>query len=161
MEQTDDPFSSSILSMRILLSIIEIGANIKENLKKKIEHQVEGKCISEGLVMPNSIQVVSYSGGKPKNGDVEYQVVYQCNVCLPIEGMKIECRTKSITKAGIHAEYTFDNQPIIAVFITRDDNVQNAKFEKIKNTDETIIVEITGVIFELNDPVIATTADLV
>jgi DNA-directed RNA polymerase subunit E'/Rpb7 len=160
-ETNKNPFTSSLLNMKVFLSFIEIGSNIKDNLKKKIEYQVEGKCIAEGLIIPNSIKIISYSSGKINMEDVEFQVVYQCNICLPVEGMEIECITKSITKAGIHAEYSHNDKPIIAIFITRDDNYDNPLFQKIKTSDVKITAIITGVIFELNDPIIAVTAELV
>jgi hypothetical protein len=159
-QNSKDPFVSSLLNMKVYLSFIEIGKNISDNLKKKIEYQIEGKCISEGLILPHSIQIVSYSSGKINMEDVEFQVVYQCNVCLPVEGMELTCITKSITKAGIHAEYVYDHRPLIAVFITRDDNYENPLFLTIKQADTKIKVIVSGVIFELNDNIIAVTADL-
>jgi hypothetical protein len=158
---TSTPFSSSLLNMKVYLSFIEIGYNIGDNLKKKIEHQVEGKCIAEGLVIPNSIEIISYSSGKINMEDVEFQVVYRCLICLPVEDMEMECITKSITKAGIHAEYIYNDNPVIAVFITRDDNYDNPHFQEVKNPDVKIKVRITGVIYELNDPLIAVTAELI
>jgi len=155
------PFTSSLLSMKVYLSFIEIGNNIKNNLKKKIEYQVEGKCIVEGLVIPGSVEIIDFSSGKVVMEDIEFQVNYRCNICYPVEGMEINCITKSITKAGIHAEYVFNNKPIIAVFITRDDNYENPEFVKIKNTDVKISAIVSGVMFELNDKIITVTADLV
>ena len=55
----------------------------------------------------------------------------------------------------------FNNKPIIAVFITRDDNYENPEFVKIKNTDVKISAIVSGVMFELNDKIITVTADLV
>jgi len=155
------PFTSALLSMKVLLSIIEIGGNIQGNLKKKIENQVEGKCIAEGLVIPYSIQVVSYSAGKINMDKVEFQVAYSCEICLPFEGMEFECITKSITKAGIRAEYVYNGKPVIAVFVTRDENYENANFVAIKTVDTKIRVAVSGVSYELNDPYITATAELI
>lgn len=155
-----EPFSVSLLNYKAFLSFNEVGNNIQTNLQKKIEHQVEGKCISEGLVVPNSISIISYSAGKVNNQYVEFDVVYKCNVCLPVEGMEIECIVKTITKAGIHAEYIYNHKPLITIFITRDDNYENEKFLKITNAGTKIKVAVTGVIFELNDTTISVTAEL-
>jgi DNA-directed RNA polymerase subunit E'/Rpb7 len=155
----EQPFAPSLLTMKVYLSFVEIGKNIQYNLQKKIEHQVDGKCIAEGLIVPHSVEVISYSAGKISMEDVEFQVVYQCRVCLPVEGMVIHCIAKSITKAGIHAEYVFEKRPLIAVFITRDENYENPEFVKIK-ADTNIQARVTGVIYELNDTIVTVTAEL-
>jgi hypothetical protein len=161
MNKSDEPFAPALLSTKVFLSFTEVGNNIAENLKKKIEHKVEGKCIPEGYIMPNSIRIESFSNGKIVEENVEFEVFYHCNICLPVEGMEIECITKFITKAGVHAEYIVDNKPIITFFITRDDNYDNPEFVKIKGPHVKILAKVTGVTYELNDPTICVIADLV
>jgi DNA-directed RNA polymerase subunit E'/Rpb7 len=155
-----EPFSTSLLNYKAFLSFNEVGNNIQTNLQKKIEYQVEGRCIAEGLVVPNSISIISYSAGKVNNQYIEFDVVYKCNICLPVEGMIIECIVKTITKAGIHAEYIYNNKSLVTVFITRDDNYENKTFSKITNSGTKINAMVTGVIFELNDTTISVTAEL-
>ena len=47
-------------------------------------------------------------------------------ICLPIEGMLIDCVAKNITKAGIKAEIDADVTPVI-IFIARDHHYSNEK----------------------------------
>jgi DNA-directed RNA polymerase subunit E'/Rpb7 len=158
---TNSPFATSMLTMKVYLSMIEIGNNIKENMKKKIAHQVEGKCIKEGYIMKNSVEVVTYTAGKINMENVVFDVIYKCDICLPVKDMVIECLTKTITKAGIKAEYIVDNEPVMTVFISRDDNYDNEDFLKIKGSNVSIFAKVIGVSYELNEPTITVMADLV
>jgi DNA-directed RNA polymerase subunit E'/Rpb7 len=153
-------YINSMLSKKIVLKITEIGKNIKSNLEKKIKLSIEGKCITEGFVRPNTVDVISYSSGLIKDDQIEFQVIYRCLICNPVKGMEVECKVKNITKAGIHAEVkdNEDNIPII-VFIARDHNYSNHLFDEVEK-DKVINAKIIGVRFELNDPSITAIAYL-
>jgi len=144
----------SLLSMKVALSINEVGKNIKQNLERVISKHTEGRCIPEGYIRPKSVKVISYSSGTISNDKVEFQTTYECMVCHPVEGMVIECKTKTITKAGIHAEVVDETGAIpITVFLLREQHMGNKTFSEVKeNTD--IVVNVIGVRFELDDPYI-------
>lgn len=154
-------YTNSILNMKVSLSIREIGKNTKQNLERAISNKIEGKCISEGFIRVNSVRVISYSNGVVNNEFVEFQTVFECMVCHPVEGMLIECVTKTITKAGIHAEVKDDTGVVpITVFVARDHHISNNMFMNVKETDK-LVVRVIGVRFQLNDPFISVLADLV
>ena len=147
-------YIKSLLNAKVVLSISEIGQNIKQNLEKKIAAKVEGKCGIEGFIQPKSVNVKTYSNGIINMGFVEFQVVYECMVCSPVEGMLIECVAKTITKAGIHAEVIGrDGIVPITAHIARDHNYNDIRFNNVKEKD-TIMVKVIGVRYELNDPCI-------
>lgn len=147
-------YNQSLLTMKIALSITEIGKNIKQNLESTISKRTEGKCVAEGFIRPNSVKVISYSSGTINNDKVEFQTVFECMVCYPVEGMLVECQTKTITKAGIHAEVIDDAGVIpITVFVARDHHFNDRHFADITE-NMNIVVRVAGVRFELNDPYI-------
>jgi len=147
-------YIKSLLNTKVVLSISEIGQNIKQNLEKKIAAKVEGKCGIEGFIQPKSVNVKTYSNGVINMGFVEFQVVFECMVCSPVEGMLIECVAKTITKAGIHAEVIGrDGIVPITAHIARDHNYNDIRFNNVKEKD-TIMVKVIGVRYELNDPCI-------
>jgi hypothetical protein len=75
--------------------------------------------------------------------------------------MHVECKTKTITKAGIHAEVITDDGVVpLTIFVARDHNYTNRDFDKIKE-NMTITVSILGIRYELNDPYICAIATLV
>ena len=147
-------YTKSVLTMKVHLLITEVGRNVKQNLEKKISKKTEGKCIAEGFIKPNSIKVISYSSGNVNGEIIEIQTVYECMICHPVEGMTIECDTKTITKAGIHAEVV-DNDGVIpvTVFVARDHHFNDKYFTTIKENMK-INIDVIGIRYELNDPYI-------
>jgi DNA-directed RNA polymerase subunit E'/Rpb7 len=147
-------YIKSLLNTKVVLSISEIGQNLKQNIEKKIAAKVEGKCGIEGFIQPKSVNVKTYSNGIINMGFVEFQVVFECMICSPVEGMLIECVAKTITKAGIHAEVIGrDGIVPITAHIARDHNYNDIRFNNVKEKD-TIMVKVIGVRYELNDPCI-------
>lgn len=150
----------SILTQKIILSINEIGRNTKQNLEKKIVSKNEGKCIEEGFIRPNSVKIISYSSGLVNSENIEFQAVFECMICHPVEGMIIQCTSKNITKAGIHAEVITENNIIpITVFIARDHHNTNKYFNTIKE-NMNIMIRVIGVRFEINDEYICVIGQL-
>jgi len=146
------PYIKSLLNLKVFLKITEVGNNIKPNLERIIASNTEGKCTVEGYIRPESVKVINYSSGKVNGDLVEYQVVYECMVCHPVEGMEIECTCKTLTKAGIHAEVIDQSGHIpITIFISRDHHMTHHDFSLVKEKNR-LIVKIIGIRFELNDP---------
>jgi DNA-directed RNA polymerase subunit E'/Rpb7 len=147
-------YIKSLLNMKVSLAITEVGKNIKQNLERMISKLTEGRCIMEGFIRPGSIAVINYSSGTVNNDKVEFQTTFECMVCHPVEGMLIECDTKTITKAGIHAEVTDKDGVVpVTVFVARDHHYTDRQFSDIKENMK-IVVRVIGVRFELNDPYI-------
>ncbi len=151
----------SLLSMKVILKITEIGRQVRKNLELKIVQQTEGKCIAQGFIRPNSVQIISYSSGNVNSENVEFMTTFECLVCHPVENMWVECTTKTITKAGIHAEVITDNNVVpLTIFLARDHNYISRDFDKIKENTN-ILVRILGIRYELNDPYICAIGILV
>jgi len=159
-KQIFDPYIPSVLSMKVVLPIIEVGGNIKANLEKLIVSKTEGKCIVEGFVRPDSVHILTYSSGKVNGGFIEFQTTYECMVCHPVDGMLVKCTCNTITKAGIHAEVKDQKGNVpITVFIARDHHLRTDLFERVVENAK-LIVSIIGVRFELNDATICAIAKL-
>jgi len=130
-------------------------------LKKSIAFNYEGKCLVEGFIKPNSSKIITYSSGLIERGNlISFEIVFECDICFPVEGTKINCVAKNITKAGIRAESAFDMPSPIIVFIARDHHYNMAEFGTIKEDDK-ITVRIIGQRFELNDKFISIIGELV
>ena len=154
------PYIPSCLTKKVTLSISEIGKNVKQNLEKKIRNHIEDKCIPEGYIRAGSVNIITYSSGNVMNGQVDFQVTLECQICYPVEGTLIECSAKTITKAGIHGEVKDDEGNVpINVFIGRDHHISDNYFTKIKEGDK-FLASVMGVRFELNDPYISVIAEL-
>lgn len=150
----DISYISNVLEMKVLLSLSEIGMNTtKENLRSMISNYIEGKCIEGGYVQPGTIKILSFSSGTLKKEKVEFTVVFECKTFNPAEGCWIyQCKVKSVTKAGIHAN-VYDSQDNVpaTVFIIRDHFMNNRDFNSVKENDF-VDIKVIGTRFELNDP---------
>jgi len=153
-------YNKSVLDTKVVLSITEIGKNIKTNLESKIISKIGGKCITEGYIKPGSINIINYSSGSVNGDIIEYHVLFECMICLPVEGMLIECTSKTITKAGIHAQVIDEdgNMPV-TVFVARDHHHIDDRFLSVKENTK-ITVRVIGIRFELNDKCICAIANL-
>ena len=156
-----DVYTKSVLTKKISLNINQIGKNIKSNLEKSISKIIQGKCSPEGFIKPNSVRVTSYSSGVVENEKIIFDTVYECMECHPVEGMIMECTSKTITKAGIHGQVIDnDGSSPIHIFIARDHFHSEEQFNKI-DENQKILVSVIGIRFELNDPYIVCMGELV
>ena len=169
----DNIYVTSTLTTKINLSIKDMGNNLKEILEYKLKQKVSGKCNQSGYIRPNSIEIIKYSTGVITMSEfIEYNIVYKCQVCFPVEGMIVSVYVKYITKAGIHctllreaidgtedATNQSENNPLV-VFIIKEHNTENENIERIAVNDK-IQVKIIGIRFELNDTFISAIGTLV
>ena len=143
-------YSRSLITRSVVLPIVTIGKNIKETIEKCIAINFEGKCIVEGFVKPSSSKIITYSSGVVQGTNIKFEVVFECQICCPVEGMLIPCVAKNITKAGIRAESDEEVPTPIVVFIMRDHHYMSKYFSTINENDK-IMVRVIGQRFELND----------
>jgi len=151
-------YMKNMLTRKIVLPFSLLGNNIDELIQKKLSKIYEGKCIKEGFVKKNSIEIISYSAGVIKGQNAVFIVLFNCLICKPVEDMKFKVVVKNITKAGIRAEFKADPSPVV-VFISRDHSYKNPNLNKIKEGD-TINIKVIGIRYELNDTFISVIASL-
>ena len=151
---TQGVYSNELLTRKVFLTMDQVGQNIKQNLERSISYSIEGKCTQDGYIKPNSVRVNTYSAGVVNNEKIEFQKVFECMVCHPVEDMVIDCKVKTLTKAGIHGEVIDNegNMPV-TVFIARDHHFTNKQFGAVEE-NSVITTKIIGIRFELNDPYI-------
>ena len=124
-------YTTSIITRQVLVGIRNVNKNIEETLKRMIAASIEGKCISEGYIKPDSIKLLTYSCGLVKDSNILFEIVFECTVCCPVEGMYINCVAKNITKAGIRAELSENISPVV-IFVARDHNYLSSSFHQLK-----------------------------
>lgn len=154
-------YSRGLISRTIVLPITAIGKNIRETLEENIKINFEGKCLVEGFIKPNSANIISHSSGLIVKGSwVSFEVIFECEICFPVEGMLISCVAKNITKAGVKAESASDIPSPVIVFIARDHHYNMEYFSDIKEGDK-ITVRVIGQRFELNDKFISVIGEFI
>jgi DNA-directed RNA polymerase subunit E'/Rpb7 len=154
-------YSRCLITRSIVLPITAVGKNIRETIEENIKASFEGKCIVEGYIKINSSKIVTHSSGLIIKGNlISFEVVFECDICFPVEGMLVSCIAKNITKAGIRAESATDVPSPIVVFVTKDHHYNSAYFSEIQEGDK-INVRVIGQRFELNDKYISIIGELV
>jgi hypothetical protein len=153
-------YSRCIITRNIILPITSIGKNIIETIEKNIVFNFEKKCVVEGFIKPESTKIITYSSGLIQGINISFEVVFECEICCPVEGMLISCIAKNITKAGIRAESVDDNPSPVVVFIARDHHFSVSQFSSIQEGDK-FVARVIGQRFELNDKYVSIIAELV
>jgi len=154
-------YSRCLITRKIVLPITSIGKNLKETIEENIRGNFEGKCMIEGFIKPDSTKVITYSSGIIYRGSsISFEVVFECEVCFPVEGMLISCLAKNITKAGIRADSANDFPSPVVVFIAKDHHYNVGHFNDVKEGDK-INVRVIGQRFELNDKFVSVIGELV
>ena len=152
-------YMNSLLSRKLQVSFNKLGKNIKEILEKLIKKEIEGKCTIEWFVKSNSTKLLTYSSGVIFENKVEFDVVFECLVCCPVEGMLIKCNVKNKTQAGIRALIDEDKSPVV-VYLSRDHHYNNKYFNTVKENDE-ITIRVIGQRYELNDEQVSVIGEIV
>lgn len=149
----------SVLTRKVSLPYQYIGSNLKQLLQQKLSKELERKCTVEGYVRGNSVRVMTYSSGILKANNVVFDVVLECLLCTPVEGLVLNVKVANITKAGLRCESTSEESPI-DVFVARDHHFTSKDFSEI-NEGDTITIRVLGQRYEINDPKISVIAELV
>jgi hypothetical protein len=160
-EEIKTVYNKCQITKKIMLPITAIGQNLLSTLENTISEMICGKCIVDGYVKPGSIQIISYTCGTLKNSKVLFDVVFNCDVCFPVAGMKLRCIAKNITKAGIRAESAEDdgNPSPFILYIARDHAFTSDAFNSMKVGQE-FVAKVIDQRFELYDNYISIIAEI-
>ena len=152
-------YVNSLISKKIVVPFQYLGDNnIKPTIEKILANEVEGKCVVEGYIEPKSVSIKTYSSGMLNGNNINFDVIYECNICSPVENMHIDCIAKNITQAGIRAEIDINPSPLI-IYLSRDHHYSSNNFNNVKENDK-INVRVIGSRFELNDKYISVIGEL-
>jgi DNA-directed RNA polymerase subunit E'/Rpb7 len=165
-------YMENILTRKVVVPFNTIGKNIEELLKKVIAKKLEGRCASEGYIKKGSVNIISYSSGVANSENICFDVSFKCEICKPVEGMRIRCTVCNITKAGIraihHKEQCKDKdgdaiksfESPITVFVAREHHIKDKSYTEITKEGEDIIIKVIGSRYQLNDDNISILGEL-
>lgn len=154
-------YSRQLLERKIVLPFTQIGNKLDEVIEQYVRDHFEGKCIVDGYVKPSSSKLLRYSSGVIERGNnVVFDILFECDVCLPVEGMLIPCVVKNVVKAGIRAEIANEVPSPVVVFISKDHHYNMPQFNDIQ-VGEIITVKVIGQRFELNDKYVSVIGEFV
>jgi DNA-directed RNA polymerase subunit E'/Rpb7 len=153
-------FMKNVITRKAIIPFTDVGANIKELLELLMKQKLEGKCVVEGYIKPNSIKVMNFSSGVIKSKNIEFDVMLECLICNPPVGMTFMAKVVNITKAGLRCISEKDEISPVDVFLAKDHNYNNKLFNSVKLND-IIKVRVLGQRYEINDEKISVIADII
>jgi DNA-directed RNA polymerase subunit E'/Rpb7 len=150
----DNIFYRVLLNDRIKVAPKYLSKEFRSHIVKKLKEGVEGVCSKHGYVKTDSIELYKVTPGNIElislNGNIVFDVYYYADVCNPLIGNTLKAKVTNVNKFGILAESSNILEIIIAknsVNIVHDTQID---LEQIQIGD-TIMVEVLGKKFELND----------
>lgn len=155
-------FNYDILIPFILINMhASSRSNILALLHTTLVSCIEGRCISEGFIKPETVRIVDFKCGKIVAKNVQFNLVIECYVCNPLPNATINCIANNITQAGIRA-ISNDNYLPVVIYISRDYSMltQNTYYNEVKEGDK-IAIKVIGKRFEMNDKFIQIIGELI
>ena len=158
--QQKDIFEKQLIHHKIRIPFASLQANLEEQFLEYADRHIVNQCEKEGYISNNGYKVVSYSAGKTMQSSVEFDVLFEFQVCYPYENMTFQCVVQSITKIGIKGTLTSDERenPIV-VFASQLHNP--IIFEKDFSEGDLIEVKVISYRFEIHDPSIYVLAQII
>ena len=144
------------LTDRIILNPSNLN-NIERLIKNKLQKKVGNKCIKDGYVLSNSIQILKRSIGKINtaffDGSISYNIQYSAKICNPKEGSFITVDYVDHNKMGILAK---KNNTPLNIVIPKQLHKNKELFKKIDNLlqqqqEIKLKIQIIGKRFEKDD----------
>ena len=151
-------FHKELIEKQVNIPFKSINTSLMKLFKRYISRNVEGKCCKEGYIARNMSDIVSYTAGNVSGSEVVYNIVVRVYVCYPYEDMEVPCIVESITKIGMKAIVSKNENPMV-IFISREHNPQ-VDMEKYDEGSD-IKVKIIGHRFEINDKYISALGELI
>lgn len=141
----------SILRKKIVLDAKYLNSKVDEYILSFLKNRLEGKCIHDGYVKPDSVRILRRSVGmligSRFTGDITYEIAYSAEVCNPVEGNIYECKVKKINnKSGIMASLG----PLM-ISVGKQFHEDNLEIFDTLKVGDTIKVIVLGKTFALND----------
>jgi len=154
----DDIYFKSVLHKKIIIYSKYLDENIDNYIHNFLKNKIEGKCVDEGYIKPDSIKIIKKSIGallgSRFTGDITYNILYTADISNPVIGNIIDCKVKFINKLGI-----LGNNGPITIIVSKQFHDSNDLINKIKEGD-IIKVEVIAKKFYLNDTEIKIVAKL-
>ena len=151
-------YNSVFLSRTVEFKVSQLNNNYKLQILNTLRKSLEGKCCEEGYIKPGSVDIQEISCGCLNNSSIKFYIGFRCDMCRPVEGQMVSCIVDNITKAGIKCKIPEKHSPLL-IFIARDHNYNIGQFNEVEENDS-LLVKIIGIRFELNDPFISVIASL-
>ena len=151
-------FYETILQKRVLLDANEFNNDINNKLQIILKDKFENKCVKEGFIEDNSINIINrsvpYIYGNQMNGKFAINVQFSVKLCCPVKNNIIKCTIKKINKLGILASVG-----PLSIIVARQFHKDKDIFKNLKE-DMEIEIKVIDKKFKVNDNTISVIAKI-
>ena len=149
-----DLYFKKIITTNIVINSNEIDNNIENTIFQKLVDKVNGKCITEGYIVNNSIKLIHIGEGKVNladlKGNINFKIKYEASICNPFENQKLICNVLDINKTAVQAYIEDRENSPLNIFLTKQHNLDNDDFVNLKLNDK-ILIEVLYKNYNFND----------
>ena len=157
-KELEDIYVECILKEKIIFQSKNLNHKIDDFINNYLKKRIENKCINEGFVQEDSINIINKSVGIIKNsrfyGEVSYDILYKANICNPVPGNIIDCKVKFVNKLGLLG----NNGPLV-IIVGRQFHKNSEILDEV-NVDDIVKVKVIAKKFSINDNEIKVIAKL-
>ena len=140
----------SILKRKVIVDAKYLNDSLDDYIQTYLKNKVEGRCIYEGYIRPDSVRLLKRSAGfllgSRFTGDMTYEVAYSADICNPVEGNIVECKVNKVNKTGLFGV----NGPL-SILVSRELHEDNMEYFNTIKIGDMIKVYIIGKLFSLQD----------
>jgi DNA-directed RNA polymerase subunit E'/Rpb7 len=160
----DNIYETRQLSTQINLAPRALNySDVNQIILEKLKKQVEGKCIGDGFIKDESVEIISRSPGMMFNNDftgsIAYEIKYSAEVCNPKEGQIIEVVVEDNNNETNTVCYFVDEDTSpIEIYLFKQHYLENTVYAGLKKGDK-ILVKILDTQIEFGQRKILATAE--
>ena len=158
-------YTRQLVDYKIVIPFNKFTKLIDEYIIDYAKKNICNKCYKQGYISDKNIKIINKTAPMLENSQLNYNVLYEFDVFSPYEGLQLYVKVNSITKIGIKAIITEDNNknPTV-VFASRmhndhiimNDEESNEEVidmnKKTVSIGDIIKVNVIGHRYEINDP---------
>lgn len=152
--ETDNIYVKKILDKIITLSPDRLGEDIDKVIKDTLDNEINGICINEGYVKPDTTKILMRSEGNMRINNfksvIYYNIKYEVMICCPSKNQIIDCIVSEVSKSHITCYIeNIDTSPL-NIFLSKQHHIGNEEYSNIKGGD-TIRIKILDKKYEFQD----------
>lgn len=145
-------YTNCLLERRVQVPAKALNKNLEKNIVEILINDIGDKCVAEGFVKKDSIQIQQRSEGKVDNtdfrGNTNYIVRFTADICNPVRGNIIKCKVDRINKLGVMSLIG-----PLSIIVIKQYHINKGLFKDLEVGKE-ISVEVIGARFSVNDDTI-------
>ena len=143
----DELYKKQILTKRIFITADKLDKDIDKTIKDKLDNEINGICVKEGYIKPNTSTILLRSEGVLSINNfksvIYYTIKFEAMICNPFVGQILECFVSNVEKTNINCYIENEDESPLNIFLSKQYHIGNEEYGKLKEGDK-IKIQVTG-----------------